>query len=43
MSDNRLIINLLSRLIIVFNSFYNKRDNFEFKKNLSLELKSKSF
>ena len=43
MSDNRLILDLLSRLIIVFDLFYNKHDDFEFKKNSSLKFKSKSF
>ena len=36
MSDNRSIINLLSYLIIAFNFFCEKRDDFEFKKNSSL-------
>ena len=43
MSDNRSIINLSSRLIVVFDFFYDERDNFKFKKKLSLKLKSKSF
>ena len=41
MNDDRLIISLLSRLIIVFDFFYDERDDFEFKKNSSLELESK--
>ena len=43
MSDDRSIINLSLRLIFVFNFLYNERDDFEFKKNSSLKLKSKSF
>ena len=43
MSDNRLIINLSSYLIVAFDFFRNERDDFEFKKNLLLELESKSF
>ena len=43
MNDGRSIINLSSRLIIVFNFFRDERDDFEFKKNLSLKLESKSF
>ena len=43
MNDDRLIINLSSRLIVAFNLFHDKRDNFEFEKNSSLEFKSKSF
>ena len=42
-SDNRLRINLSSRLIITFNFFRDERDDFEFKKNSSLEFESKSF
>ena len=43
MNDNRLIINLLSYLIIIFNFFRDKRDDFEFEKNSSLKLELKSF
>ena len=43
MSDDRLIINLWSRLIVILNFFRNERDDFEFKKNSSLKLESKSF
>ena len=43
MSDNKSIINLSSRLIVAFNIFRDERDDFEFKKNLSLKFKSKSF
>ena len=43
MSDNRLIISLSLRLIIIFNFFHDERNNFKFKKNLSLKFKSKSF
>ena len=42
MSDNRLIINLSSRLIIIFNFVNDKRDDFKFKKSLSLKLELKS-
>ena len=42
MSDNRLIISLSLRLIVGFNFFCDERDDFEFKKNSSLKLESKS-
>ena len=42
-NDDKLIINLLPRLIILFNYFYNTCDDFEFEKNSSLEFKLKSF
>ena len=43
MNDNRSIINLLSRLIVIFNFFYDERDDFEFEKNSSLKFELKSF
>ena len=43
MNDDRSIINLLSCLIVAFNLFYDERDDFESKKNLSLKFESKSF
>ena len=43
MNDDRLIISLSLRLIIVFNFFHDKRDDFEFKKSSSLEFESKLF
>ena len=43
MSDDRSIINLLSRLIVVFNFFRDERDDFESEKSSSLEFESKSF
>ena len=43
MSDDRLIINLSSRLIVAFDFFRDERDGFEFEKSSSLELESKSF
>ena len=42
-NDDRSIINLLLRLIITFNLFCDKHDNFESEKNSSLEFESKSF
>ena len=42
-NENRSIISLSSRLIVAFDFFRDKRNDFEFKKNSSLELKSKSF
>ena len=42
-NDDRSIINLSSRLIVVFNLFRDERDDFEFKKSSSLKFKSKSF
>ena len=43
MNDDRSIINQLSRLIVAFDLFRDKHDDFEFKKNSSLELESRSF
>ena len=43
MSDDRLIISLSLRLIIVFNFFRDERDDFEFKKSSLLKFESKSF
>ena len=43
MNKNRLIINLLLRLIVVFNFFYDKCNDFESEKNSSLKFESKSF
>ena len=43
MNDDRLIINLSSRLIVAFNFFCNERDDFESKKSSSLKLESKLF
>ena len=43
MNDDRSIISLLSRLIVAFDFFHDKRDDFEFKKNSLLEFESKSF
>ena len=43
MSDDRSIINLLLYLIVAFDLFYDECDDFEFKKNSLLKLKSKSF
>ena len=42
-NDDKLIINLSLCLIVVFNFFHDERDDFEFKKNSSLELESKLF
>ena len=42
-NDNRFIISLSLYLIVVFNFFYNERDDFESEKNSSLKFKSKSF
>ena len=36
-SDDRLIINLLSRLIVIFNLFRDERDDFEFKKKFFIK------
>ena len=43
MNDDRSKINLSLRLIVAFDLFRDKRNDFEFKKNLLLKLKSKSF
>ena len=42
-NDDRLIINLLSHLIVIFDLFRNERDDFESEKNLLLKFESKSF
>ena len=43
MNDDRLIINLSSRLIVAFDLFRDERSDFKFEKNSSLKLKLKSF
>ena len=43
MSADQLIINLSSRLIVIFDLFRDERSDFEFKKNSLLKLESKSF
>ena len=42
-SDDRSIINLSLRLMIVFNLFRNECNNFKFEKSSSLEFESKLF
>ena len=43
MNDDRIIINLLLRLIVAFDLFRDERDDFEFEKISLLKLESESF